>query len=558
MKYLFALALVCLLIVPSVCVSQQISPNPNPVGNTITVDTPDRYNGVTFDNNGEIDITSVGNLTNNDTLKNNKGGTLDNAGLLTNYNLLANYNLLTNNDGGSLINDGTLTNESGSTLTNSGSLVNSLGTLTNGGTLNNNGKIISSGAVTNNDTLTNYDGGTLANYDGSTLTNNGSLSNDGMLNIYEGGTLTNNDAVSNNGTLTNDRGGSLNNNEGGTLTNNDGSLINGGTLTNDGTLANYATLTNNDTLINSGMLNIYVGATLINHEGAALTNDATSDRFGTLTIASDSTLANFGALVNSGGLLTNSGTLNNYGEMISSGRVMTNNGTLNNYDGGTLDIAYILKNDDTLTNVGTLSIYDSGVLTNDGTLTKDAGGILVNDGTIFTLTGVFKNAGTLNGTGWIVGDVTDTGMMAPGDGAGVMTIDGDYFKVDGSKEIELGGLFDGGGDHAITEFDWIDVTGNVELAGLLNVSLIDGFEKRINRGQVFEFLRVGGTLSGQYEGLGEGALVGNFGGQDLFITYGGMGDGGGVALFTNAVPEPTTVLIWSMLAGLGMTVRRRR
>ncbi|MCP4508033.1 MAG: PEP-CTERM sorting domain-containing protein [Fuerstiella sp.] len=63
---------------------------------------------------------------------------------------------------------------------------------------------------------------------------------------------------------------------------------------------------------------------------------------------------------------------------------------------------------------------------------------------------------------------------------------------------------------------------------------------------------------GQYDELGEGALVGNFGGQDLFITYGGMGDGGGVALYTNAVPEPTTVLIWSMLAGLGMTVRRRR
>ena len=459
MKYLFALALVCLLIVPSVCVSQQISPNPNPVGNTITVDTPDRYNGVTFDNNGEIDITSVGNLTNND------GGSLINDdGSLIN--------------GGTLTNDGTLANYAGGTLANFGALVNSGGLLTNSGT----------------------------------LTNNGSLSNDGMLKIYEGGTLTNNDTVSNNGTLTNDRGGSLNNNEGGTLTNNDGSLINGGTLTNDGTLANYA--------------------------GGAL--------------------ANFGALVNSGGLLTNSGTLNNYGEMISSGRVMTNNGTLNNYDGGTLDIAYILKNDDTLTNVGTLSIYDSGVLTNDGTLTNDAGGILVNDGTIFTLTGVFKNAGTLNGTGWIVGDVTDAGMMAPGDGAGVMTIDGDYFKVDGSKEIELGGLFDGGGDHAITEFDWIDVTGNVELAGLLNVSLIDGFEKRINRGQVFEFLRVGGTLSGQYEGLGEGALVGNFGGQDLFITYGGMGDGGGVALFTNAVPEPTTVLIWSMLAGLGMTVRRRR
>ena len=45
--------------------------------------------------------------------------------------------------------------------------------------------------------------------------------------------------------------------------------------------------------------------------------------------------------------------------------------------------------------------------------------------------------------------------------------------------------------------------------------------------------------------------------HDLTITY-SDGDGGGVALITNAVPKPTTVLIWSILAGLGMTVRRRR
>ena len=93
------------------------------------------------------------------------------------------------------------------------------------------------------------------------------------------------------------------------------------------------------------------------------------------------------------------------------------------------------------------------------------------------------------------------------------------------------------------------------MAGLLNVELLDGF--KLERGNRFDFLRVGGTLTGQYDGLGEGGLVGNFGGEELFITYAG-GDGNDVALFTNAVPEPTTMLIWSMLAGLGMTVRRRR
>ena len=65
MKYLTALAAVCLLIGPSVANSQQISPNPNPSGNTITVDTSNAFNSVDFDNEGTIDIeTSDGILTN--------------------------------------------------------------------------------------------------------------------------------------------------------------------------------------------------------------------------------------------------------------------------------------------------------------------------------------------------------------------------------------------------------------------------------------------------------------------------------------------------------------
>jgi hypothetical protein len=34
----------------------------------------------------------------------------------------------------------------------------------------------------------------------------------------------------------------------------------------------------------------------------------------------------------------------------------------------------------------------------------------------------------------------------------------------------------------------------------------------------FAISRVGGTLSGQHDDLDEGDLVGNYGGQDLFIT----------------------------------------
>ena len=152
------------------------------------------------------------------------------------------------------------------------------------------------------------------------------------------------------------------------------------------------------------------------------------------------------------------------------------------------------------------------------------------------------------GSGTIYGTYADRGITATGSSHGQLTIDGDHRKLSGRQEIELGSLFDGGGEKSLTAFDWIDVTGNVELPGLLDVKLIDGF--KLHRGNALNFLRVGGVLTGQYEGLGEGDRVDHFEGRDLFMTY-RSGNGNEVALFTNVVPEPTTLLIWSMLAAWG-------
>ena len=59
MRYLTTLAIISLLIVPPVARAQQISPNPNPAGNTITLDTAGAVNftNVPFDNHGLIKIT---------------------------------------------------------------------------------------------------------------------------------------------------------------------------------------------------------------------------------------------------------------------------------------------------------------------------------------------------------------------------------------------------------------------------------------------------------------------------------------------------------------------
>lgn len=224
-------------------------------------------------------------------------------------------------------------------------------------------------------------------------------------------------------------------------------------------------------------------------------------------------------------------------------------------------------------NAGTIAITDSGVLVNDGSLTNNgtlnSNGVLTNNGSLttddmFTNNGVvtnngsFANFGRFDGEGTFVGQLDDLGVLAPGYSVGGMSVDGILNKIGGSTEIELGGLFDGGGEASLSQFDWIDVVGNVNLSGSLNVSLDGNFLLADNMS--FDILRVSGSRNGSYAGLGEGALVGNFEGQDLFITYLG-GDGNDVTLFTAfgaTVPEPTTILIWSMLAGLGMTRRRRR
>ena len=162
--------------------------------------------------------------------------------------------------------------------------------------------------------------------------------------------------------------------------------------------------------------------------------------------------------------------------------------------------------------------------------------------------------GNYNGGAEGPGAVQMLGDLRPGNSAGAVRFEGDLQMGQSSTtSLELGGLFDGGGDRSLTGFDWIDAMGNVELAGALDVLLIDSFE--LAAGMSLEILKVGGTLTGQYYGLDEGRKVGSFSGINLYITYAG-GEGNSVTLFSRAVPEPSTLLL--ALLGLAMLPRRRR
>ncbi len=249
--------------------------------------------------------------------------------------------------------------------------------------------------------------------------------------------------------------------------------------------------------------------------------------------------------------MENNGTLNNQDrvenqsllinyDQVQNHNTLINEGFIENY--GTLDNFGTLTNTDTILNDGTLTNY--GTLTNNGSVTLLGFSVLTNNG-------------ALNGHGTVFGNLADAGILAPGNSAGVLTVDGDVVKTGGSLQIELGGVFDGGGDKSLTEFDWLDITGNLDLVGSLDVQFINGFT--LNNLYSFKIINIGGTLTGQFDSLDEGGIVGNFGGADLFITYLG-GDGNDVVLYNNfsAVPEPGSVGLVMLGIGLMMIRRRRR
>lgn len=146
------------------------------------------------------------------------------------------------------------------------------------------------------------------------------------------------------------------------------------------------------------------------------------------------------------------------------------------------------------------------------------------------------------------GDLFLQGDLRPGHSPASVLMDGNLYLGGGTiTEIELAGL-------DIGEFDQLVVTGDLSLAGSLQVSLIDGFV--LSNNQTFEIGNVSGDLLGQFTNLDDGDLVGNFGGFNLFITYAG-GDGNDIALFTNPVPEPG-IMGMATILGIGMMLRRRR
>ena len=179
---------------------------------------------------------------------------------------------------------------------------------------------------------------------------------------------------------------------------------------------------------------------------------------------------------------------------------------------------------------GWLKVEDAGTGSSTGTVSISAAtgsaATLNLSGGLLRAEMLDKNSsGSFNFTGGVLSAdevnfdlVNDGGTLAPGESVGATLIDGDYDQSAGSTlEIEIAGLAD---------FDTVAVTGEADLAGLVNVILDPGFV--LGAGDSFEILTSGALVD-------SGLALATGGDNDLFTLDVDTGTGT-VTLVSAVVP----------------------
>ncbi|MBI5685928.1 MAG: putative Ig domain-containing protein [Verrucomicrobia bacterium] len=203
------------------------------------------------------------------------------------------------------------------------------------------------------------------------------------------------------------------------------------------------------------------------------------------------------------GIATNAGTWTLSGTVAANLTNFLNQGALV-INGGTLTSSRLVS-----TNAGSVLTFNAGLLGVGGSSVSNATRFAVGDGlqsaTLNLLGGAHNFAGglfvntnaILTGTGAITGSLTGAGVIAPGDGVGVITDDGDLGLLGGATmRMELGG-------GSASLYDQFDVTGLFNFGGALDVSLVNGFTPRAGDWfDLFDFSAgVGGFSSIHLPGL---------------------------------------------------------
>jgi hypothetical protein len=227
------------------------------------------------------------------------------------------------------------------------------------------------------------------------------------------------------------------------------------------------------------------GGATISIQGTAVTSQVTNDIQGSY---GDITIEVGGSL----NIRTNT-QFQNQGGFIVKGTYI-NNTVWENYPGANVIVEGTLINRRGIyasgfTNKGTVTIKNGGVFRNEQGLYSNnalwlnypAGYLVINTGgsflnfataTLFgnvTNNGSFTNSSVISGQPAFSGSLNNEATIAPGASPGVYAIDGNYIATSSAiHSFEVAGT-------ATENYDRINATGTVSLAGTLNVSLTGGF-----------------------------------------------------------------------------------
>ncbi len=437
----------------------------------------------TLEGSGTLSLAYSGTGTGLAIVQQQVGGvTLTNKSIIQGTGVIGNGGLTVVNSPGGLID----ANLSGLTLTvnPSGGLTNTGGTLeaTNGGILalsnstidNAGGTIEVNGATSavqfvNNatiqgGTLTSLGGGSLSVPTGNTITLDGNT--EGAITLSTGSTFT---AGPN------------------TVTDLIGTVINNGNIqiTGGGGSNSFLGLNGDTTLEGSGTLSLAYSGT-----GAGLA--IVQQQVGGVTLTNESTIQGTGVIGNGGLTVVNAsgGTIlaNTLGQTltINGSGGFTNDGTVKVSGGSTLQAPITYTQ-----NGGTTTINAGGTL--GASAVAENGGLVQVDGALNSPSIHVGPLGALAGVGTITGDVTNDGKVVLGD-----------LVMSPAKLSEVGNFTqesDGTLDEGISSLvhGMLSVTGNIDLGGTVDISLLGGFVPANN--QEFELIGYSGGKSGAFAGV---------------------------------------------------------